>query len=73
MKLGDLLLLKGYISDRQLKSALHKQADEAITYNRSVPLGKVLIEQKYVTLEEVTEALNDQPIIKEVKEIKEGG
>ena len=37
MKLGDLLLLKGYINNRQLKSALHKQADEAITYNRSVP------------------------------------
>ena len=64
MKLGDLLLLKGYISDRQLKSALHKQADEAITYNRSVPLGKVLIEMKFVTIEEVAEALNDQFIHK---------
>tara|TARA_R100000655_G_scaffold95973_1_gene138231 strand:- start:7864 stop:8511 length:648 start_codon:yes stop_codon:yes gene_type:complete len=64
VKLGDLLLLKGYISDRQLKSALHKQADEAITYNRSVPLGKVLIEMKFVTIEEVAEALNDQFIHK---------
>ena len=64
MKLGDLLLLKGYISDRQLKSALHKQADEAITYNRSVPLGKILIEMKFVTIEEVAEALNDQFIHK---------
>ena len=64
MKLGDLLLLKCYISDRQLKSALHKQADEAITYNRSVPLGKVLIEMKFVTIEEVAEALNDQFIHK---------
>ena len=64
MKLGDLLLLKGNISDRQLKSAIHKQADEAITYNRSVPLGKVLIEMKFVTIEEVAEALNDQFIHK---------
>ena len=71
MKLGDLLLLKGYINNRQLKSALHKQADEAITYNRSVPLGKVLIEMKFVTIEEVTEALNDQQTnIKEPEEEK---
>tara|TARA_R110000824_G_scaffold392440_2_gene590857 strand:- start:12 stop:665 length:654 start_codon:yes stop_codon:yes gene_type:complete len=71
MKLGDLLLLKGYINKKQLTSALSKQADEAITYNRSVPLGKVLIENGYVTITEVTEALNDQKInIKEIKEEK---
>ena len=62
MKLGDLLLIKGFINKRQLTSALHKQADEAITYNRSVPLGKVLIEMKFVTIEEVAEALNDQQV-----------
>ena len=71
MKLGDLLLLKGYISDRQLKSALHKQADEAITYNRSVPLGKVLIEEGHVTVEEFAEALNDQSLAPKIKEEKE--
>ena len=71
MKLGDLLLLKGYISDRQLKSALHKQADEAITYNRSVPLGKVLIEMKFVSVSEVSEALNDQSLAPKIKEEKE--
>ena len=71
MKIGDLLLLKGYINKKQLQEALRKQSEEAINYNRSVPLGKVLIEQKYVTLDEVTEALNDQPKIKrEVKEEK---
>ena len=70
MKLGDLLLLKGFINKKQLTSALSKQADEAINYNRSVPLGKVLIEDGYVTVEEVAEALNDQQInvITEVKE-----
>ena len=67
MKIGDLLLLKGYINKKQLQEALRKQSEEAITYNRSVPLGKVLIEQKYVTLDEVTEALNDQPKLKEEK------
>ena len=72
MKLGDLLLLKGYINKKQLTSALSKQAEEAITYNRSVPLGKVLIELKHVTIDEVAEALNDQQInvIKEVKKEK---
>ena len=72
MKIGDLLLLKGYINKKQLTSALSKQADEAINYNRSVPLGKVLIEEGHVTVEEVAEALNDQHItITEVKEEKE--
>ena len=62
MKIGDLLLLKGYINKNQLRSALSKQADEAINYNRSVPLGKILIEKKYVTIDEVAEALNEQTI-----------
>jgi len=62
MKIGDLLLLKGYINKKQLQGALRKQSEEAINYNRSVPLGKILIEQKYVTVDEVTEALNEQPI-----------
>ena len=72
MKIGDLLLLKGYINKKQLKSALSRQADEAINYNRSVPLGKVLIELEYVTIDEVAEALNDQtlaPVIKEEKKV----
>jgi DNA repair exonuclease SbcCD ATPase subunit len=71
MKIGDLLLLKGYINKKQLTSALHKQADEAINYNRSVPLGKVLIEMELVTVDEIAEALNDQKINKpKVKEEK---
>ena len=72
MKIGDLLLLKGYINKKQLKLALHKQAEQAINYDRPVPLGKVLIEEGLVTVEEVAEALNDQQItITEVKEEKE--
>ena len=62
MKLGDLLLLKGYINKKQLHSALVKQSNEAINYSRSVPLGKILIEKKYVTIDEVAEALNEQTI-----------
>tara|TARA_R110000824_G_scaffold151149_1_gene322079 strand:+ start:3837 stop:4517 length:681 start_codon:yes stop_codon:yes gene_type:complete len=62
MKLGDLLLLKGYINKKQLTSALSKQADEAINYDRPVPLGKMLIELKYVTVDEVAEALTDQQV-----------
>ena len=71
MKIGDLLLLKGFINKKQLTKALRKQSEEAINYDRSVPLGKILIELEYVTLDEVAEALNDQPKAKEVKEIKE--
>jgi len=68
MKIGDLLLLKGYINKKQLTSALSKQADEAINYNRSVPLGKVLVEEGHVTIDEVAEALNDQQINVNIKE-----
>ena len=68
MKIGDLLLLKGYINKKQLTAALSKQADEAINYNRSVPLGKVLIEEGHVTVEEVAEALNDQQVNLNIKE-----
>ena len=71
MKIGDLLLLKGYINKKQLKEALRKQSEEAIRYDRSVPLGKVLIEMDFVTLEEVTEALNEQPVTQKIKEGKE--
>ena len=70
MKIGDLLLLKGYINKKQLQGALRKQSEQAINYDRSVPLGKVLIEMKYVTIDEVTEALNDQPKAEKVKEEK---
>jgi len=68
MKIGDLLLLKGYINKKQLRAALSKQADEAINYNRSVPLGKVLVEEGHVTVEEVAEALNDQQINVNIEE-----
>tara|TARA_R110000824_G_scaffold387511_2_gene582841 strand:- start:3193 stop:3903 length:711 start_codon:yes stop_codon:yes gene_type:complete len=75
MKIGDLLLLKGYINKKQLHSALSKQAEEAISHNRSVPLGKILIEMEHVTIDEVAEALNEQSVevrktIKEKKEEK---
>ena len=67
MKIGDLLLLKGYINKKQLQSALVKQSEEAINYDRSVPLGKILIEENYVTVDEVAEALNDQTLVPIVK------
>ena len=70
MKIGDLLLLKGYINKKQLTSALSKQAEYAINYDRSVPLGKILVEEGHVTVEEVAEALKDQIKVPEVKEEK---
>ena len=71
MKLGDLLLNKGYINKKQLNEALREQSARAINYNESVPIGKILVELKYITIEEVTEALNEQPNTKDkVEEIK---
>ena len=71
MKLGDLLLNKGYINKKQLNEALREQSARAINYNESVPIGKILVELKYITIEEVTEALNEQPDTKDkVEEIK---
>ena len=75
MKIGDLLLLKGYINKKQLKLALHKQAENAINYDKSQPLGRVLVEEGFVTKEDVAEALNDQSVnkssFKYVEEVKE--
>ena len=67
MKIGDLLLLKGYINKKQLKEALRRQSQQAINYDRSVPLGKVLIEEGYVTPQDVQEALQDQNLNEEEK------
>jgi len=69
VKIGDLLLLKGVINKKQLNTALSKQAKEAINYSRSVPLGKVLIEMGHVTVDEISEVLNEQSkeLRKEVK------
>ena len=69
MKIGDLLLLKGVINKKQLRVALSKQAEQAITYNRAVPLGKVLIEENYVSVDEIAEALNEQVIKNKEKEV----
>ena len=69
MKIGDLLLLKGVINKKQLRVALSKQAEQAITYNRAVPLGKVLIEENYVSVDEIAEALNEQIIKNKEKEV----
>ncbi len=70
MKIGDLLLSKGYINKKQLQAALRKQSEYAINYDKTVPLGKVLIELESVTIDEVTEALNEQIKYPEVKEEK---
>ena len=68
MKIGDLLLLKGFINKKQLQKALRKQAENAINYDKPTPLGKVLIEEGYVTPDDVAEALTDQST--EIKEEK---
>ena len=68
MKLGDLLLKHRYITKKQLNEALSEQSIQAIQYDRKVQIGKVLIDKGYVSLDEITEVLNEQQ--QEIKEEK---
>jgi hypothetical protein len=70
MKIGDLLLLKGVINKKQLQKALRKQSEQAINYDRAVPLGKILIEMKFVTVDDLSEILNEQSEGKKEKNVK---
>lgn len=67
MKIGDKLLQLGYINKKQLTEALKKQSQEKILYNKDLQLGKILLDEKYLTLDELTEALS-MSIESEVKE-----
>ena len=58
MKIGDKLLQLGYINKKQLTEALKKQSQEKILYNKDLQLGKILLDDKYLTLDELTEALS---------------
>ena len=60
MKIGDLLLSDGVISNEQLQEALHKQQESAIVYNEPEMLGKVLIKLNYIDAAKLTNALNKQ-------------
>ena len=59
MKIGDLLLAKGYINKKQLSYALEVQTESALK-DELKPIGELLIQLNYVSLNDVTEALNDQ-------------
>ena len=69
MKIGDKLLELGYINKKQLNEALKKQSQEKILYNKDLQLGKILLDDKYLTLDELTEALS-MSIEAEVKQEK---
>ena len=73
MKLGDLLVLKGKITQQQLRAALRQQSEKAINYDSAVPLGKILLEYEYVTVDDISDALSEQTKTKivEIKEVKE--
>ena len=73
MKLGDLLVLKGKITQEQLRAALRQQSEKAINYDSAVPLGKILLEYEYVTVDDISDALSEQTKTKivEIKEVKE--
>ena len=58
MKIGDKLLKLGYLNKKQLKEALTEQSQQKIIYNKDLQLGKVLLEKKFLTLEELTEGLS---------------
>ncbi len=58
MKIGDKLLKLGYINKKQLTEALKTQSQEKILYNKDLQLGKILLDKKYLTLDELTEGLS---------------
>ena len=60
LPIGELLLKLGYINKTQLKKALAKQSEEKIIYNRSVQLGKLLIDMEIVSVDDIAEALTEQ-------------
>ena len=58
MKIGDKLLKLGYLNKKQLKEALREQSQQKIIYNKDLQLGKILIDKKFLTLEELTDGLS---------------
>ena len=58
MKIGDKLLSLGYLNKKQLKEALAEQSQQKIIYNKDLQLGKILLDKKFLTLEELTEGLS---------------
>tara|TARA_R110002020_G_scaffold28691_1_gene91145 strand:- start:1273 stop:1977 length:705 start_codon:yes stop_codon:yes gene_type:complete len=58
MKIGDKLLKLGYLNKKQLTEALKIQSQEKILYNKDLQLGKILLDKKFLTLDELSEGLS---------------
>ena len=58
MKIGDKLLKLGYLNKKQLTEALKVQSQEKILYNKDLQLGKILLDKKFLTLDELSEGLS---------------
>ena len=69
MKIGDKLLKLGYLNKKQLKDALAEQSQQKIIYNKDLELGQILVDKKFLTLDELTEGLS-LAIEEEAKEEK---
>ena len=69
MKIGDKLLKLGYLNKKQLQDALREQSQQKIIYNKDLQLGKILVDKKFLSLEELTEGLS-VAIEEEAKEEK---
>ena len=69
MKIGDKLLKLGYLNKKQLKDALAEQSQQKIIYNKDLQLGQILVDKKFLTLDELTEGLS-LAIEEEAKEEK---
>jgi len=57
--LGEVLKKKKIITDDQLKRALDEQSDRLRRLGQSVHLGLILVEQQYVSEEELLKTVND--------------
>ena len=59
-KLGEILIQKKYITQKQLDEALKKKTKK--------PIGEVLVKLGYVTEKEIAQALTDQTIAQKIQE-----
>jgi hypothetical protein len=60
MKIGEILMEMGCLTEKQLRNALQKQEEVDMRGERHVPIGKILVESGFITLEDLLLALAQQ-------------
>lgn len=73
MRVGDILVKSGALTQRELEDAISSQQNQAVSGTESTKLGDVLVESNVVYKEVVDAALNKQTDVKEKKGISGTG